>query len=314
MWGVVGSVLGGLGGLFGGLGISRAAGSVARTTDHLADNVATEIREIRRLIEKRVIPALEGSLGKLNETLAHVDYVLGRVGHFVDTATHSLSVHTNTIGVLIMLVCAILCRRLIRDIKASPLESLILYTIYYACLLLVFYFGYEVLIQLGFLETGGKHRLIVIVFSFAMFEMILQAFWYAVEHVTKLFHLLLGCVSMVAEFLVIKPFVWFATPFTRGKGYFGSTCGLAFLLYTVILGVYYAEMIVELYLFATAILKEYGSRLHGPVWELETKFKIALILYVACTAASLLTHALFWCIISPVFRRYWKFRRLQQIK
>lgn len=309
--GAVGSVLGGVGGLFGGLGVGSAARRAARATDHLADHVATETREIRRLIEERVIPALEGSLGRFNETLAHVD-------HFVDTATHSLNVHTNTVGIVAMILGAVFCRRLIRDIRASPLEGLILYTIYYACLLLVFFFGYELLIQLGILSSGGNYRLIVIIFGSAMFEMIAQAFWYVVEHVTKLFGMLLHCLSTVTEFLLVKPFVWFATPFTRGKMYFGSTCGLAFFVYMVVLGIYYTEVIFELYIFAMAIWREYFGRLQvaqgGPTWG--TMFKIALILYVACTAASLLTHALFSCIISQVFRRYWRFRQLnrQQIK
>ena len=56
--GAVGSVLGGIGGLLGGFGIGSAAKRVARTTDHLAEQVATETRGIRRLIEERVIPLL----------------------------------------------------------------------------------------------------------------------------------------------------------------------------------------------------------------------------------------------------------------
>ena len=309
--GAVGSVLGGIGGLLGGFGIGSAAKRVARTTDHLAEQVATETREIRRLIEERVIPALEGSLGKLNETLAHVD-------RFVDVATHSLNVHTNTIGIVVMILAAVLCRRLIHDIKASPLESLILYTIYYACLLLVFFFGYELLIQLGILSSGGSYnyRLVVIIFGSAMFEMISEAFWYVVQHVTKLLGMLLHCLSVVTEFILVKPFVWFATPVTRGKKYFGTTCGLAFLVYMAILVAYYVEVFAELCSFAVATWREYSGRpqaVHsGPT--LDMKFKIALILYVACTAASLLTHALSSCIISQVFRRYWRFRQLQRIK
>lgn len=306
--GAAGSVLGGIGGLFGGLGIGRAAGGVARTTDRFAEHMATETTRIRMLLEERVIPALEGSLGKFNETLEHID-------HFVDVATHSLNIHTNTIGMVVMILGAVLCRRLIRDIKASPLESLILYTIYYGCLSLVFFFGYELLIHLGILSSVGNYRLIVIVFGSAMFEMISQAIWYVIEHINKLFSMLLHCLSVIVDFLLVKPFVWFATPVTRGKKYFGSVCGLAFLVYMVVLLAYYIEVVVELYLFAMATWREYSGRLQaaqsGPTWGM--KFKIALILYVACTAASLLTHALFSCIISHVFRPYWRFKQLQQL-
>lgn len=310
--GGIGAVLGGAGALFGGLGVGGAAKRVARTTDRFADNLVTEVREIRKLIEERALPALEGSLRRFNETLAHVDHVLVKVDRFVDVATHSLSIHTNTLGMVLMILSALLCRHLIKDIKASALESLILYTIYYTCLLLVFFFGYQLLVQLGILSSIGDYRLVIIIFSSAMFEMIFNAFWYVVEHITKLVHTLLHGLSVVADFLLIKPFVWFATPFTRGKMYFGSTCGLAFLTYIVILGVYYTEVVVELYSFAVAIWREYGSRVEmGPTWEM--KFKIALILYVVCTVSALLTHTLFSCIISHTFRPYWRFRQLRQM-
>ena len=209
---VAGPILGGIGGLLGGAGVGSAARKVARTTDHLAESIAIEMRETRRLFEETVIPVLERTAGRLNETLDHLDLVfddarvtLSHINSLVDVATHSLNVHTKTIGIVIMLIGALCCRRLIIDIKrrSSPIEELLLYVIYYFCIFLVFFFGYELLIEVGLLHNEGDYRIVIVFFSTAMFEMISKAFWYIVEHVTKLAYAIAHCFTVVCDYLFV---------------------------------------------------------------------------------------------------------------
>ncbi len=73
----------------------------------------------------------------------------------------------------------------------------------YFCIFLVFFFGYELLIEVGLLHNEGDYRIVIGFFSTAMFEMISKAFWYIVEHVTKLAYAIAHCFTVVCDYLFV---------------------------------------------------------------------------------------------------------------
>lgn len=280
-----------MGNLFGGRGISRAAKRIAGATDRLVDGSLLEIRKTRE---------------RLNETLEHVDQVLEkfedtltRVDKLVDTATNSLSMHTKTLGMVLMILAALLCRLIIINIQSTArrtqlsAEEIILYAFYFFCLLVAFFFAYDLLIDLKLTERQGGYRIIFILVSASMVEFILKIFAAIVE----MFRF------MVHELIVI-PIDWWKTPYQRGKMYFRQAFSIAFILYAIFLFFYYGDVAYGYYLFVIAIIRNY--EIDEGSWK--AKFKIALILYVAFAVLALINHILFSVLISCIFRPLWRFQ------
>ena len=305
-----------MGNLFGGRGIAKASKSIAQATDRLVDASILEMRETRRFITEKAWPDIQQSLNQLNESLLHLDHVLEkledtltRIDKFVDTATHSLNIHTKTLGMVLMILAALLCRLIIINLKSKvrrthlSAEEVVLYTFYIICLFIAFFFAYNLLIDLKLIERQGSYRFIIILFSVSLLEVVLKALGIIAEYIVKVFHFLFN-------WIIVKPLNWLNTPYRRGKMYFSGVCSIAFLSYAIILLLYFGDVTYGYYLFVIATIRNYGvdDSEQRNTWK--TKFKVALILYVAFAVIALFTHLSFSALISYCFRPLWRLRNL----
>ena len=172
-------------GKIGRFGFKRGARKVARA----AQQAETSIKETQEFINKEAWPELKEKLGVLSEVSGTVTKSLAKLDEFLDLAGEVLSLHTNALGLVLMLLAGLVCRLAINSIPrewsvCSSLQRSIFYAIFISCISLAVYFIFEILFELSMLERQdaySSNTIWLLLFAIPLLEAVFQILWYLVK-------------------------------------------------------------------------------------------------------------------------------------
>ena len=159
------------------LGIRFGIKKAARHAASAANQAKQSVHEMQVFVEKKAWPEAYEKVSKVADSVSEAADNISKVSI---TSIEIMYIAIDSVGLLLMILSAILCRWIISHTQSerrSSFPSVVFYLLYIFCIFLAIHFAYDMLISLDLITWQENYQLISIVaLSLPLLEVLFSIF------------------------------------------------------------------------------------------------------------------------------------------